>query len=47
MVIVVRLNLLMIVGIFLASLPLAFEGEVGRFYLLDQDDVNEEEDEWK
>ena len=33
----------MIVGIFLASLPLAFEGKFGRFYRLDQDDVNEEE----
>ena len=40
----------MIVGIFLASLPLAFEGEfamltteMGQFYRLDQDDVNEEE----
>ena len=37
----------MIVGIFLASLPLPFEGEFGQFYPLDRDDVNKEEDEWK
>ena len=35
----------MIVGIFLASLALAFEGEIGRYYRLDQDDVNEEEED--